>query len=213
MQHIEFVGLPGAGKTELYKRLISKDKYFGGLNDGAVNRWMMENAPLKYRVPYRAMPQFVTGKLEKRAIQYRLRSRAFDEFVLDYPRFLDQLSLIIQSADQESGKLYSMTKNAAEKYQIGIQTVQGEELLVLGESFHHRAISILWRFDSPSSFPLSEYFDRTPSPLILVYVDSPIETCIKRLLDRGGSMTKSWTSDNLTEVMQDLDNICNKGAC
>ncbi|CAI49057.1 uncharacterized protein NP_1932A [Natronomonas pharaonis DSM 2160] len=208
MSHIEFVGPPGAGKSTIYGAVIDNPKFFGALQEDAVKRWMLRKARKRYRILYRMTPGFLRSLLVDSVIEYRLRRAVFDDFVRSYPNFPHVLSLILNEARYQPETLHQLVKRCAETYQIGVETVEDDETLFIDEGFSQSAVSILWRFDD-RQFPLSDYFQRTPTPRLLIYVDAPVDTCIQRQQKRGNvPASKEWVSEDIQTVQYDLDNIC-----
>jgi len=207
MNHIELMGPPGVGKSTLYSRIIERPEYYGGIQEEAIKRWMLQNAGTKYQLPYKIAPNFARSFFEKEFIEPRLKRAVFDDFVEEYPKFLEILSLLIRNSSYEPRSLYSSVKHAAEKYQLGKSTAQGDETLCLDESFAQRAVSMLWRFDE--SAPLKEYLRNTPTPRVVLYIDAPADICVGRQRDRGRiTVSKNWTEDSLDEAQTVVDEIC-----
>lgn len=208
MTHIEFIGPPGAGKSTIYQQVIKKSEYYAGVRQSAIERAIHKKGNKKQKLVYSISPSIIQAFFEQEFILPRLSRAAFDDFVQDFPDYLNILSTIIQKADYQPEKLYKSCRSAAERYQIGHRTLREGETLCLDESFAQRAVSILWRF-SDHSFSLESYLRNTPTPDIVISVDAPIDTCINRQQDRGSiTASKLERQKSPYEEQQMLSDIC-----
>lgn len=198
MNHIEFIGPPGAGKSTIHKAMLSDDRLFGGVTEDAIERAFLENSGLHHRLVYRAMPskpKNVQALYRNRFLRYSFENGAFEEFVERYPKFIRILAIAMERTDHQPVKLFRLCKTTAEEYQLGISTVRDQEVLCLDEGFSERAASILWRTET-RTFPLDEYFETVPTPRLLIHIDAPRDLCLKRQHERGRvHAVEDWTGD------------------
>jgi adenylate kinase family enzyme len=203
------MGPPGAGKTTLHGEIIMKSEYFGGVQEDAIERWMLQNTGTKYRLPYQIFPHSIRPFLHNEFIEPRLRQTVFYDFIEKYPKFLEILSSIIQNADHEPINLVSGLKQTAENYQLGKSMTNMDETLCLHEGFAQRAISILWRYDNFTH--LKKYISSTPTPSLILYIDESTNICLDRQRDRGRIVvSKDWTEDSFKSAQIRVNEICRK---
>lgn len=213
MNHIEFIGPPGVGKSAICYELAKEGSFFYGTDQedagqSVIDRIFLQEMDYKYRIMYRAIPPSVRLFFNEKLFEYRLRYIALEEFVQDYPSFMGVLSTAIGSASYDTETIFFSCKHAAERYQLGVSAVKDSEILCLDESFAQRAFSVLWRTPD-GSFSLEKYFDAVPTPQILIHVDAPAETCLQRQQKRGRvTVDKDWESENLNEIQEKLRQIC-----
>jgi len=210
MTHIEFLGAPGVGKSTIYSELINSDKIYGGVEDDAIRRILLEKTEYKYQIPYQFLPSDISQFFEEELIKYRLNHNTFDEFVQEYPEFIDELSVAMNSVAYEPGKIFSYCKESAVKYQIGMSTVQDGETLCLDESFTQRVLAILRRCRE-TSFSLEAYFDVVPTPDIVVHVTAPWDVCLERQRKRGRVVVgKNWEKGNPKQGQKRSQMYCSR---
>jgi len=208
MTHIEFLGQPGAGKSTIYSRLIESDVLFGSTKQDAVRRMVLKKSNTKQRAIYKLTPTLVRSFFEDNFLQYRLGHNAIEEFIRNYPEYIKEISIAMESVSHEPERVFSLCQRSAEQYQLGTSTISKEEVLCLDESFAQRAFSILWR-EPDNQFSMDRYLDVVPIPKLLVYVDAPIDLCLERQQDRGRvTVSKEWETSSLRTVQKKSQNIC-----
>ncbi len=210
MSHIEFFGPPGAGKSTIYTQLIKSDQFFGGITDDAGMRLLFKKYDAKYNIPYMILPSKFKKFLDDKCLQYRFGHSTLEDFVREFPKFINILSVAMGTVSYEPERVFVMCKRSAEQYQMGIETVRDRETLCLDESFAQRAYTILWRC-SDTLFPLEQYFSSVPTPDLLIHVDAPSSVCLDRQRGRNDLVVaKEWETDDLEQVLDKSRNICNK---
>lgn len=210
MTHIEFLGPPGAGKSTIFSQLIDSNCFYGGTANGAVQRIFLEKAGLKYWLPYRVTPTAIRNFFDNEIIEYRFGHMALEDFLRNYPRFINLLSRSMNAVTYEPEKIFSLCKRSAEQYQLGVSTVADDEVLCLDESFAQRAFAILWR-EPDDSFSLEEYFESVPSNKLVVHVDAPVDICLERQKQRGNVVVaQDWETDDLEVVQNRARQYCSQ---
>lgn len=210
MKHIEFFGAPGVGKSTIFSRLTDSDQFFGGVEDDAVRRVFLEKAGLKYRIPYRLTPSVINRFFEDAFIEYRFGHSALEDFIRNHPNFIRILSVAMEAVTYEPEKIFSFCRRSAERYQIGISTVQDGEILCTDESFAQRAFAILWRC-SDTVFSLDEYFNAVPIPDVVIHIDAPSDVCIDRQRERGRLVVnKDWETSTPEQVQEKSRELCSR---
>jgi len=210
MTYIEFLGAPGVGKSAIHSQLLKSSQLFGGVEDDAVKRFFLNRAGPKYKVPYQLTPSVITRFFDKEFIQYRLGHAALEDFIREYPNFIQILLVAMEAASYESEKIFSLCRRSAEQYQMSASTVKNGEILCLDESFAQRAFTILWRC-SDTSFPLEDYFTVVPVPDLVVHVDAPSDVCLDRQRKRGRvAVETDWETNEPKQVQDESRKICER---
>lgn len=176
MTHIEFLGVPGSGKSSVHRELIKDKSLYGGIDDGGVKRFF-SGTNLGY------LPLFVYqfGPFQQ-IVNVRVIEKMFHEFVSENPEFLRTLSYIIDNAEEDKCRLSEIIVRKMGRYQLGISTVKESEWLLLDSSMYGTALTIARRSDG--EFP-GKFLDSVPTPDTIIHLDVPPEVCLGRQLDRG----------------------------
>lgn len=210
MSHIEFLGPPGAGKSSIYQKVIKSENIYGGVDNDAIRRYLLNYICTKYNSIYNLLPEYIQNLCEDYYIKHKIKSKVFSEFLYQHPEYIDILRDILTDADYEPEGLFRMYKICAEEYQLGFSTVENEEILCLDEGFAQRAVALMWRFCS-HSFNLAEYYDSIPTPKLLIYVCVPAKECVRRQVERNRlTIAKDWTSADLLAAQKEIIQICRK---
>jgi len=210
MAHIEFFGPPGAGKSTLHTHLIRSPEFYGGVKDNAVQRAFPKHVDAKRHLLYRFLPSTLRHILDEEFLQYRLGRIVLEEYLRDYPGFVNMLSEATNSVANEPEKVFLIGQHFAERYQLAKSTCKKDENLCLDESLVQGAFSILWR-DPTEDFQLKTYFDHVPLPDIVIHIDAPSDVCIKRQQQRGRvTVSKEWTVDDIHKSQQRTREICSE---
>ncbi len=210
MTFIEFLGPPGAGKSTIFTQLIASDIFYGGTEDDAVRRMFYKKAGPKHQLAYRITPSPFCNFFENAFMQYRFGHSVLEEFIRNYPDFMNTLSIAMDSVSYEPEKIFSLCRRSAEKYQLGMSTAFKTEVLCLDESFVQRALAILWR-QPDELFSLENYFDTVPVSDIVIHVDAPVDVCLERQRERGRiTVGKDWETDGPITIQEKARNYCSE---
>lgn len=208
MQHIEFLGPPGAGKSTIFSKLIKFSGFYGGPYETAIQRAFRQRGTWKHRAVYKLIPRVLQEVLEESLIGYRFRRHALEDFFNTHPEFTDTVSMATTAVTQEPGKVFSLCMRCAEDYQLGAWTVKDTESLCLDEGFAQRAFATLFR-EPTDDFSLERYFASVPIPDGIVYVETPPEVCLERQQERGKvRVRKEWKRDSLLTIQKEANTIC-----
>lgn len=208
MQHIGFIGPPGAGKSAIQAALAEHEQWYKPKPKKACRRRLLDTAKLRYRMAYRAMPPALRSFFESEFATYRYGREAFDEFATRRPGAMQSLVSGIGAVEHQPAKLSRLTRRTIERYQLGTTTVRDGERLCLDESFSMRAVSILCRKPS-GAFSLEKYLQQTPTPEVLIRVDAPPDVCLDRQRERGRvDISKPWLGDDLHDAQTQFQTLC-----
>ena len=193
VKHIEFIGIPGSGKTTLKKLVIEKLKqsdfevftFEKAVDRSNMKKLTNDNCKLKrlfYIIGTRRFSSFF------RYTNFQVS--AYNEFLLNNTSLVEQVANILNS--KEIGK---EGKNAVmgwvfdifSGHQIINNNLFNNEIVVCDEGFCHRTVAI-WGRDEKYKFDkaeVSKYLSLIPLPQILFFVKAPVEKCEERLTNRG----------------------------
>lgn len=210
MNHIEFFGPPGAGKTTLFQQLITAEEVYGGVAEDAISRIVHSQEAIHYRLQYRLMPDPIKRFFEEKFIQYRFADEVLPQFIKEHPTFLETVVTAMNAVSHEPEAIFKFCKRSAEQYQLGAATVTDDEIFCLDEGFVQRAFAIRWR-GPDDSFSMEEYFAHVPTPDLVVYVDAPVEVCLNRQRERERvTVEKEWEVDNPHAVQEKAHKQCER---
>jgi len=196
MNHIEFFGPPGSGKSSVHKELIKEGRLFGGIQENALTRFFLKKAKEK-KLPsghvYKKMPKRLQRFLNNKFFKHRFINASFPEFITENPKFLSVLDSALKITSFETKKVIRILINTAGRYQVSKHVKRECEELVMDEGFSQRLLSILWRTED-DKFSETEYFSAVPKPNRVIYVNAPVNLCIQRQENRkrviSGGRTK-----------------------
>jgi thymidylate kinase len=205
--HIEFIGPPGAGKSTIHRSLITDSRYYGELYDGAIERFVSQTYERRYRLGYRLVPSPLRSAIETLFLQQSIRRRLFAEFITERPAFAEVMYDAQRAVSHDRAQVVSLLQYAAERYQLGIETVHPGERLCLDEGFMMGAVSVLWR-SARDQFSLSTYIDSVPAPETLVYVTAPTEVCLRRQRRRDDVVSASHAVGTIIDGQKRHEQAC-----
>jgi hypothetical protein len=206
--HVEFLGPPGAGKSAVHGRLTSDPRYYGGIYEDGLERAILDSYDGPARLAYRLLPSRPRSYVETLALQHPVRKRLFSSFLLEQPSFPDAMVGARQAASREPDRAASLLRDAAEHYQLGVETVRSDERFCMDEGFVMGAVSVLWR--GGDRFSLEAYFDRVPTPETLVYVTAPTAVCLRRQRSREKSLSERHGVARMDDAQERHERACSR---
>lgn len=195
MFHIEFVGLPGSGKSTLYRALDKKIRMLNN-NLKSAEQALFDvfkdlRTDRKYPRYLRVIPDFLLERKINtifKCSEYRFhaQNRYFAEKGSTFDAFL-RSSAFDRMGTDEREKVISWFLNFAAKYQFVEDELRSDIGVVFDEGFMQKSMSL---FTSPNvAHPpkreLFGYLNTVPLPDLLIWVITDNERCISRILSRG----------------------------
>lgn len=186
---VEFIGVPGAGKTTLMP-IVSA--YFKEQRYQAYS--VLEAArPFAARtLPGRIIRRSVRGKLERLLLWQLFYALSYTHRLSFYRQHQDLMKSVL--AYQKERPL-SKTDRAHVQHWFLHQTGsyqflktygQAGDVLIFDEGFIHRVVQLFAsESERPNLVRVAEYLDKTPKPDLVIYPNVPCEVCEKRVYERG----------------------------
>ena len=200
MNHIEFIGPPGAGKSAIHAKLKPNHTFFAGIDSDAINR-LLSREKWYYRVIYSVTPNFLKKDIKDKLLEYRYRHFSFKDSVTEKSQLVKNMAILDKYVDREAWRSIYLYKKAIEEYQIASATKESQEIFLWDEGFAMAAVAAVWHCES-NQFPIQEYYQSLPRPNILVYVDAPTERCLLRQEERGwNALRHDWVKNEEAEHM------------
>jgi hypothetical protein len=199
LQVVEFLGIPGSGKSTIVNSLVGSAGGTVGL-DTAVKRSISTNGVDRATRIGSRLTGAGTGRLWK-ALYARSADRfdALGRAISTHPGAIEAIAGSQRArADRDHGQgmVLGWLLDFMARYQLAAEW-GGADWLVIDEGFTQRAIGLFaYGFGVEDTTLLRTYLEQIPAPDLLVVVDTPFDICMERLSRRG------W-SDRLADVDQD----------
>lgn len=194
MNHVELVGIAGAGKSTLASELESRNRAIRSIDDLYVD----VTADLLFPGPASALG----SRLPPRTLSHLARmsgvsDRSVNYFSMKYPGSIRRTGRYIRKytddpwrTDYVTGKVLDLV----EKYGTIDEHCTDERTLLVDEGFSFAAASILHPPQNSRSFSeddLREYASAVPVPDVIVNVRASPETCVRRIRQRENGLPPS----------------------
>jgi len=195
--HIEMVGMPGAGKTSIFNGLIRDDDVYSPKMEYATNRLLHEHQSFLGNISTK-IPDEILYRVSNQLVKARYQPGALLEFFDNHPGYLSLMDNSREMVKYDEDIIIPAFWKVAYRYQLGVDTAESSEAITFDEGFCQKASSVLWRARA-KEFEFG-YWDTIPLPECVVYVDAPVETCLKRQRNRNNIVVdKEWGDDFQTE--------------
>jgi thymidylate kinase len=216
MVHIEFIGLPGSGKSTLRTMLVES------LCRRKIPCLSMDQALLsclKIHVDGIFFKYFLHILPEKTALKYAplvftrsaLRYTAQNAFLSTNSQAVAAIlssDHFLSAAPQEREMLLSWFFLTASQYQVIRENMSEKMPVIFDEGFLQRAVSLLVSPGGkslPETTFLSSYLDLIPRPDIVLYLRTDQKTCIQRINTRSKGMPERLAGKNQQDIQSFMD--------
>ena len=192
---IEFIGLPGSGKTTLQEALIRSLREhdvnaisFERAQDLAIQQEVLVARNSRTRNALRKfffdLVRSHMGSLFKYSTGQIL---AYQRFVFTHPRLLESFPQNSNHLQPPGQKRLDWIFDLFSGYQSAKQFLHEDTVLVMDEGFCHKTIALwgLFHNQSLAQSQITEYLARSPLPHLLVVVQIDKESCVQRVEERG----------------------------
>lgn len=211
---VEFIGLPGVGKSTLRRSLlkhlhpIDKEKYLS-IEEAFlhVSRLHIDNI---FRRPLNYLPDSMALRLSNKLMNRSLMQfEAQNRFLADKGKaleaYLTSNAYINMSLEDRTGVISSFLEMGS-LWQCIKGSTQDKEIVFFEEGFVQKS----FMFVDQSNGSLIEkdklccYLENIPLPDIVIYITANIETCQKRMMARPDGLTQRLKSADENQVTKFL---------
>ncbi|MDD3818400.1 MAG: hypothetical protein PHG41_00955 [Actinomycetota bacterium] len=193
--HIEFIGVPGSGKTTMYHKLVVllnkegiKARTFNKALFLCCIRSILSRKSFK---DFLKVLLYFIGNIFFRSVSKfsNVQIDAYNEFLLANSTLIDFIAKVVNNKKIDLKEKLLIMKwffNEFSGYQLISRYLRKDEILVFDEGFCHRAIAIWGRNESSKieKDELDIYLNLIPLPDVILIINSEVEECERRLSER-----------------------------
>jgi len=175
MSHIEFLGLPGSGKTTVYEKIIEKPSFYN----------------------LQSSDFFVT-KPSFDASMYVQKMSYLCGFLQRVPNYVRILYNAMTDAYYDKVELTKLFLGTIINYESNILCHPSDKNLLFDELFFQRLLSIYFRCRN-KQMKINRYLNSIPLPSIIIYIDTPVDVCIQQQKRRNKNVTNEYWLNNIND--------------
>lgn len=216
---VDFLGIPGAGKTSLMNsvaRVLKNDGLQIVTREMVIQHVLSQISKLSHKTS--RLLNYTPEGFRKRALSRlfllcKTRDHALTRFISNYPELsLNILKIIDEShPKQKRAHLARWFADLFSLYQVSMDAFAGEDIFLIDESFTNRALTLFgYQFCGQSIALLHDYLSCIPAPDLVVMVDVPIEVAEERIVKRRlpNRMKDMNQADRMKALMNNYDCVC-----
>lgn len=217
MKRIEFIGLPGAGKSairnQLLERLTQQDKSrYLTLEDAylIIAKQNIDRVfrPLLNVLPHRMALAFSNKLMNRSLMHYEAQNRFLAKYAKAFETFISSKSFDLMSLKERNLVLSAFIGTGA-LYECIAEGFSDETFIFFEEGFVQKSLMFIPVQGKilPDSDPLSLYLQRVPLPEIIIFVQVEPKTCLKRMTQRPEGLTHRLENVDDRTILSFLNSI------
>ncbi|MFP8890031.1 hypothetical protein ACLI4U_09690 [Natrialbaceae archaeon A-CW2] len=207
--YIEFLGPPGAGKSTIYRDIVTKDTIQAISEETSFQEYFLSISPFSCRFLYQVMPRRIQKKLNIEVLRYRLYERSLAEYVQLNPDFLSVLAKIFEQNIPDSNSLFTQFCRSASRYQMAKTVASCTDIICIDEGFTQRLAAARWRADD-QLMPIMTYLTMVRKPDIIIHIDAPSDICLHRQRERGNVIVSTKGEEDPIVEQRQFREMCDK---
>ncbi len=196
--HVEFCGIPGAGKTTYCSALFAEarrrefhlltfdEAVYGVIRKSSKSPFLER---LVHQLPYRVGRRFMDLAPTH---NNRKLVAAFQRFVIQHPELCETIYLAQSGHASQSTNMgllvFLWLFEFLSKYQLVVEGRGPADSMVIDEGFVQRIVTLFAYDAGEKNIPgtlIEDYVDRMPRPGAVVYVKADPQLCYERMEERG----------------------------
>ncbi len=190
--HIEFFGIPGAGKSTLCKKMLDfnflnkKSFYcFDGAIELSTKRCILNQDKTTWKIWIKYLMYVIGQKGFSPIYNYtRFRFNAYNRFIKKYVE-LEKLILNRELNMEEIEILKRYFFSLGSGFHLVKEYLSKDEILIIDEGFIQRSLSLFWRGkEINGKKQLETYFDIVPLPDLIIFINVDIDNAIEHMKNR-----------------------------
>ncbi len=210
MHYIEFMGLPGSGKSTITSKLSYKNKSFKTIDNTYVRSLCVHlfNTCFKYADKF--------GTLIKAIYRLVDGNHGFNIHTIrcsDHIQYLSKYIKLYASRHKRISYLYQKMYHFIEKYSMVWLYDTSSSPVIVDEGFCHGALSVFcspFETQKAEDEHLHDYLSSIPIPDQLVFLDASVNTCKKRIKNRGRVDDNEFINMGIKKYLEAADHILKK---
>lgn len=217
--YIEFIGLPGSGKTFLLKKLSRNNnylKYIPSKIKCGESKYCTKLDKNNIKWLYSYFPTLLQKKIAKKYYNIRFdreETNALIQFIEEYRNFLQVVLKMLYKKDISSLFLFIRRfENIIIDYKFSQNYIKDNEIILFDEGFVQKIVGV--HLNTGISYhDIKEYINSSPKPKLIIHVEASVDTAHERLDKRGwpgwlpeySNLTKLQL---LTQTQKKISDIC-----